>query len=118
MKQAACYKWGMDYVALTLSRAIDGYCRESKTCQVVGIAGGQGSGKSTIAGAMKGVLEDAFQRRSVVVSLDDYYLPHVARQALAARVHPLLVSRGVPGTHDIPALREALQRLRAGQHVE
>jgi D-glycerate 3-kinase len=105
-------------LALTLSRAIDGSCRDANGCQVVGLAGAQGSGKSTLARVMQALLEHAFQRRTVVVSLDDYYLPHEARRRLAERVHPLLVSRGVPGTHDVAALQEALRKLRAGRHVE
>lgn len=105
-------------LALTLSHAVDGYCRDAKGCQVVGLTGGQGTGKSTLARVMSVMLEQGFQRRTVVVSLDDYYLPHGARQALAERVHPLLASRGVPGTHDVPALQEALRGLREGRHVE
>jgi D-glycerate 3-kinase len=105
-------------LAWTLSRAIDGYCREASGCQVVGLAGGQGAGKSTLARVMKAMLEHGCQRRTVVVSLDDYYLPRAARQALAERVHPLLASRGVPGTHDVALLQEALRNLRQGRHVE
>ena len=72
---------------------------------VVGVCGAQGSGKSTLAGAFKAWIEG--EGRSVaVLSIDDFYLPREARADLAARVHPLLATRGPPGTHDV-ALAEA-----------
>jgi D-glycerate 3-kinase len=67
---------------------------------LIGIAGSQGSGKSTLSDAL-----DAHFRRaghaSAILSIDDLYLPRSARQRLAREVHPLLATRGVPGTHDI-----------------
>jgi D-glycerate 3-kinase len=36
-----------------------------------------------------------------ILSLDDLYLPGAARRRLAAEVHPLLATRGPPGTHDV-----------------
>jgi D-glycerate 3-kinase len=68
---------------------------------VLGIAGAQGSGKSSLARAI------AERRGCPVLSLDDLYLDGAARAALARDVHPLLRTRGVPGTHD-PALGLAL----------
>jgi D-glycerate 3-kinase len=79
---------------------------------IVGIAGAQGTGKSTLAGQLLELLRDAHGLRAVVVSLDDYYLPKAQRLELSRTVHPLLVTRGVPGTHDVVALQGALQRLR------
>lgn len=62
---------------------------------VLGIAGAQGSGKSTLAAAI------ARKRDCPLLSLDDLYLDSAARQALSETVHPLLRTRGVPGTHDV-----------------
>lgn len=67
---------------------------------VVGICGPQGSGKTTTVRVLAALLEA--QGLSVAtLSLDDLYLPRVDREALARDVHPLLRTRGVPGTHDI-----------------
>jgi D-glycerate 3-kinase len=63
---------------------------------VVGLCGPQGAGKSTIAAAVA-----ASDLRVAVLSLDDLYLGPAARAKLAATVHPLLATRGVPGTHDV-----------------
>lgn len=69
--------------------------------QVLGIVGCQGSGKSTLAALLELVLSQQYQLKVAVLSLDDFYLSRKERQDLAAKVHPLLRTRGVPGTHDI-----------------
>lgn len=87
---------------------------------VVGLNGAQGSGKSTLADLLRHLLERALARRTVVLSLDDFYLTRAQRTRLAARVHPLLATRGVPGTHDIALAQQTLARLRAlrpGAHL-
>jgi D-glycerate 3-kinase len=67
---------------------------------VVGICGPQGSGKSTTVRVVAALLE-ARGLKVATLSLDDLYLPRADREALAREVHPLLRTRGVPGTHDI-----------------
>jgi D-glycerate 3-kinase len=47
----------------------------------------------------------------VIVSIDDFYLVKSARQQLARDVHPLLVTRGVPGTHDLALANATLDAL-------
>jgi D-glycerate 3-kinase len=78
---------------------------------LIGLCGAQGSGKSTIAAATARLVE---QRglSAVVVSLDDFYLPKSARERLAREVHPLLATRGPPGTHDVKLAAAALEQLR------
>lgn len=66
---------------------------------VVGLCGAQGSGKSTVAAATRWLLVER-GLSTAVLSLDDLYLPREARERLAAEVHPLLITRGPPGTHD------------------
>jgi D-glycerate 3-kinase len=81
----------------------------------VGLCGPQGSGKTTSARVLERLLE-ADGLRVVILSLDDLYLPLEARRKLAAEVHPLLVTRGVPGTHEVPLGLDLLHRLsRPGQ---
>jgi len=79
---------------------------------VLGISGSQGSGKSTVAAALAERLRTE-GRRCAVLSLDDLYLDGARRRTLAESVHPLLRTRGVPGTHDVAlglTLIEALGR--------
>ena len=67
---------------------------------VVGICGPQGSGKSTAVLVLRRLLEQQ-GFKVAILSLDDLYLPIEDREALARDVHPLLRTRGVPGTHDV-----------------
>lgn len=80
---------------------------------VIGICGAQGSGKSTLAAAAA----QASRRQGLnaaVLSLDDLYLTRAERQALGRTTHPLLVTRGVPGTHDVALGMETLDCLASG----
>jgi D-glycerate 3-kinase len=78
---------------------------------LVGINGAQGTGKTTLCKVLE-MLTDEAGWRSLTVSLDDYYFSHDVRQRLAEAIHPLLATRGVPGTHDIPLLLKSLDALR------
>jgi D-glycerate 3-kinase len=77
---------------------------------VVGLCGSQGSGKSTMAAFLEGLLEAA-GRTVAVLSLDDLYLSHAARAELARARHPLFATRGVPGTHDVALGERTLDAL-------
>lgn len=78
---------------------------------IVGIQGGQGSGKSTLSQAMAHWFHRAFDWNLAVLSLDDLYLSHQQRKQLAQDIHPLLATRGVPGTHDMCTGLRLLQQL-------
>ena len=67
---------------------------------VLGICGAQGSGKSTLVACLAEALANE-GIAAATLSLDDLYLTRAARQRLAAEVHPLFATRGVPGTHDV-----------------
>ena len=67
---------------------------------IIGLTGSQGSGKTTLAGKLIGPLASR-GLRATVLALDDLYLPKADRLRLAAEVHPLFATRGVPGTHDV-----------------
>lgn len=73
---------------------------DQKGCRVLGISGAQGAGKSTRAGLLAEILPHAFGKRVVTFSIDDLYLTRSERWQLAKDIHPLLATRGVPGTHD------------------
>jgi D-glycerate 3-kinase len=78
---------------------------------VIGINGAQGAGKSTFCRLLQVVLEQGFSQRVAGLSIDDLYLTHAERKRLAQQIHPLLATRGVPGTHDVALGRKLLQGL-------
>ena len=86
--------------------------RQSQKPLVVGICGAQGCGKSTVAAAIAARFD-----RTAILSIDDLYLGHAERLDLARRVHPLLATRGVPGTHDSMLGIEVIGALTRGETV-
>ncbi len=83
---------------------------------VVGLCGPQGSGKSTAVTKLAALL-GADGLTLAILSLDDLVLPRAGRADLAHDIHPLFVTRGPPGTHDVALGIATLEALRAGQPV-
>lgn len=76
----------------------------------LGVNGAQGTGKTTFCRLVQMLLEQE-DVGILSLSIDDFYLGKAARALLAKQVHPLLATRGVPGTHDIARLTEILSAL-------
>jgi D-glycerate 3-kinase len=74
---------------------------------LIGVSGAQGSGKTTACQ----LVEAANRPRFAQFSIDDVYLDRTKRAELAKRVHPLFVTRGPPGTHDIGLARKTIAAL-------
>lgn len=85
--------------------------------RIVGIAGAQGSGKSTLCAMLTTTLS-ALGFRAATLSIDDLYLTRAERRRLAATVHPLLATRGVPGTHDVAMGLEVMDAVAARREVD
>jgi len=81
---------------------------------VLGVSGGQGAGKTTLSVLLERALASV-GFRAVSLSLDDFYLTRAERQHLGRQVHPLLATRGVPGTHDVALAAGVLAELQAGR---
>ena len=79
---------------------------------IIGICGAQGTGKSTLAEFLAAELNDVAAWSVAVLSMDDFYLTRAERLELSRTVHPLLATRGPPGTHDCEMMGDYLQRLR------
>jgi D-glycerate 3-kinase len=90
--------------------------RSGGPMRVLGISGLQGSGKSTLAAqVVAGAQAQGLSAASV--SLDDFYLTAAQRAALARQVHPLLATRGPPGTHDVALALATIEGLRSGAAI-
>ena len=92
----------------------------SDQCSVpsLAISGSQGTGKSTLAQALQILLREQYGKQAVIFSLDDFYLTLAERQQLGEKIHPLLKTRGAPGTHDLELMQRTLTALRAGGPAE
>ncbi len=94
-----------------VTRVLDQALSIAATPPIFGIVGLQGSGKSTLAKQL--VAAGKLQGLAVVaLSLDDFYLTVRERLALGKHVHPLLSTRGPPGSHDLALACRTLDSLR------
>lgn len=100
-------------LATTLLALIRNALPSARRLLVVGISGAQGSGKTTLVGALAQALE-AEGFAVARLSLDDLYLTRAERQELAREVHPLFATRGVPGTHDVALGLDTIDALERG----
>ncbi|WP_415895124.1 hypothetical protein ACMXYQ_14600 [Neptuniibacter sp. PT34_22] len=79
---------------------------------VIGINGAQGAGKSTLFNLLEVILTEGFGLKVVGFSIDDLYKTYNERVELSETIHPLLRTRGVPGTHDVDLGIEILNSLK------
>lgn len=82
--------------------------RDPDRVPLIGVAGAQGSGKSYQCR----ILTMANQPRFAHFSLDDVYRPRAYREELATETHPLFITRGPPGTHDLELATQTIERIR------
>lgn len=80
---------------------------------VLGVNGAQGSGKSTLCEFLALILQEAYGYKVAGLSVDDLYKTLGEREAMADEIHPLFITRGVPGTHDVELGLNILRALAA-----
>ena len=79
---------------------------------IIGLAGGQGTGKTTITSIITIILKKYFKLDVFKISIDDFYKTIKQRTLLSKNKHPLLMTRGVPGTHDIDIMLNFFKRIK------
>ncbi len=85
---------------------------EAKKPIFIGINGCQGSGKSTFVDFVEMVLTSQKGLNVVSMSLDDFYYASDKRRDIAKQIHPLFLTRGVPGTHDVEQLTSIIKQVK------
>jgi len=105
-------------IYLPLSKIIIDRSQKKLSPLLISINGAQGTGKSTMTRFLKNIIETELKCNVVELSLDDFYLTRKERKVLAEKIHPLLRTRGVPGTHDVSLLESVLDKLMSQQPVE
>ena len=86
---------------------------DKKKPYFVGLAGGQGTGKTTISSIIKIILTKYFKIRVFRISIDDFYKTRKERISLSKRVHSILLTRGVPGTHDVNMISNFFKKTKS-----
>ncbi|MDC0370179.1 uridine kinase, partial [Pelagibacteraceae bacterium] len=86
--------------------------KNSKKTFIIGLSGGQGSGKSTIAQIIKIILKTKYKLNVINFSIDDYYKTSEERVKLSKIYSKLFITRGVPGTHDTKLLMSDIKKLK------
>ena len=86
---------------------------KSRKTKIIGLTGGQGTGKSTISNILKIILKEGFNLTTVVFSIDDFYKTLKERKKMSKKINTLFSTRGVPGTHDEKLLLDCLKNLKS-----
>ena len=87
------------------------FLKDKKT-KIIGLTGGQGSGKSTISNILKIILYEGFGLKTIVFSIDDFYKTRKERKEMSKKISSLFSTRGVPGTHDTKLLLACLKNIK------
>ena len=100
---------------LPISKMINTNYLKHKKTQIIGLSGGQGSGKSTISNILKIILKENFNLETIIFSIDDFYKTIKERKIMAKKISPLFLTRGVPGTHDTKMLYSCIKNLKSSK---
>ena len=108
----------LDKVILPLVKKIVKKYKPGKTV-IIGMMGGQGTGKSTLAEFVKqDIMAAGYKVTSF--SIDDFYKTYKQRKDLSKELknNPFYqIPRGMPGTHRIEVLERVLERAKKGKSL-
>ena len=97
---------------LPISKMIKDEYEKKKKTKIIGLTGGQGTGKSTISIILKIILKEAYNLETVIFSIDDFYKTLNEREIMSKKISDLFLTRGVPGTHDTKMLFQCIKNLK------
>ena len=95
-------KFSIEYINKTIKVIFENIVLSKKKKFL--ISGAQGCGKTTLLKLINKNFNNFYNLSPLCISLDDYYLTKKQRSELSNKIHPLFITRGVPGTHDIEKL--------------
>jgi D-glycerate 3-kinase len=108
----------LEQVFIPLAAWLEEKIRQKGRMVTAGISGALGTVKSTLCRFLEFILASGFQTHAVTLSIDDLYLTRSERIRLAGERHPLLETRGVPGTHDVELGIHIMDRLAQLSRVQ
>ncbi len=80
------------------------------------ISGSQGIGKTTILEILNRNFHKLFGKKILSLSLDDFYYDKAKREILSKNIHPLLRTRGVPGTHNTKEILNVIKKFNKSEY--
>ena len=80
------------------------------------ISGSQGIGKTTILEILNRNFHKFFGKKILSLSLDDFYYDKAKREILSKNIHPLLRTRGVPGTHNTKEILNVIKKFNKSEY--
>ena len=107
-------KFSKKYIEDKLIPIINYICSSKSKKFIFG--GSQGIGKSSFINIISKTIEKFYNKKILLLSLDNYYLSKKQRLLLSKKIHPLLITRGVPGTHNIKKLIKNIKQFNQGKY--
>lgn len=107
-------KYSKKYIKDKLVPIINYICSSKSKKFLFG--GSQGIGKSSFINIISKTIEKFYNKRILLLSLDNYYLSKKQRLLLSEKKHKLLITRGVPGTHNIEKLVKNINQFNKGKY--
>ena len=107
-------KYSKKYIENKLIPIINYICSSKSKKFLFG--GSQGIGKSSFINIISKTIEKFYNKKILLLSLDNYYLSKKQRLLLSKQIHQLLITRGVPGTHDIKKLVKNIKQFNKGKY--
>ena len=107
-------KYSKKYIEDKLIPIINYICSSKSKKFLFG--GSQGIGKSSFINIITKTIEKFYNKKILLLSLDNYYLSKKQRLLLSKQIHQLLITRGVPGTHDIEKLFKNIKQFNKSKY--
>ena len=107
-------KYSKKYIEDKLIPIINYICSSKSKKFLFG--GSQGIGKSSFINIISKTIEKFYNKKILLLNLDNYYLSKKQRLLLSKQIHQLLITRGVPGTHDIKKLVKNIKQFNKGKY--
>ena len=107
-------KYSKKYIEDKLIPIINYICSSKSKKFLFG--GSQGIGKSSFINIISKTIEKFYNKKILLLSLDNYYLSRKQRLQLSKKIHQLLITRGVPGTHDIEKLFKNIKQFNKSKY--
>ena len=80
------------------------------------ISGSQGIGKTTILKILEKNFFKFCDKKLLSLSLDDFYFDKTQRKIFSKNIHPLMMTRGVPGTHNVSEILDVLNKFNNSEY--